>query len=71
MARSEDEWSDQAKATLAGVEVMAGLQPFMDTLNGMVAQVRSNGFTDEQARAIVAYMFGWRPVDGSTPEGAG
>lgn len=68
---NDDEWSEQAKATLAGVQIMADLQPFLDTLNGMVAQVRANGFTDEQARAIVAFTFGWRPSDGSTPEGAG
>ncbi|GAA0897795.1 hypothetical protein [Pseudonocardia zijingensis] len=37
---------------------------------GFVAATRRNGFTEEQARAIVAYMFGWHPADGSKPEDA-
>lgn len=66
MPEREDEWGDLAKATLAGVETMSLLQPLLDTLEGMVAQIRGNGFTDEQARAIVASTFGWRPAP--TPE---
>lgn len=58
------------KAALAGHEVLDGITPFLDTLDGMVASTCRRGFTTEQSRAIVAYMFGYRPADGTTPDGA-
>jgi hypothetical protein len=58
------------RAALIGHEALAGIAPFLEMIEGFVAATRRNGFTEEQARAIVAYMFGYRPADGSTPEGA-
>jgi pyrroline-5-carboxylate reductase len=58
------------RAALAGHEALAGIAPFLEMVEGFVAATRRNGFTEEQARAIVAYMFGYRPADGSKPDGA-
>jgi hypothetical protein len=58
------------RAALAGHAALDGIAPFLETIEGFVAATRRNGFTEEQARAIVAYMFGYRPADGSKPEGA-
>lgn len=53
----------------AAMELQEALRSFTSPLDGEVAHLKSNGWTDEQARAIVSYMFGWRPQDGSKPEG--
>jgi hypothetical protein len=60
---------DLHRAALIGHEALAGIAPFLETIEGFVAATRRNGFTEEQARAIVAYIFGWRLADGSKPEG--
>lgn len=52
------------KMALAGHDVLSQFDPFLDTLDGMVAGAKRRGFTDDQARAIVAATFGWRPTDG-------
>ncbi len=57
------------RASLAGHTALDAITPFLETLDGMVASTVRRGFTPEQARAIVAYMFGWRPADGSVPGG--
>lgn len=64
---------DIRKMALAGHTVLTQFDPFLDTLTGMVAATVRRGFTEDQARAIVAATFGWRPADGSTPgeDGAG
>lgn len=55
----------QPEAPLAGGSMLftalEGFQGFNDILEGEVAQLRGNGFTDDQARAILAASFGWRP----------
>lgn len=65
---SEDE---VRRLALAAHSAMDGIGPFLDMLDGFAANTRRRGFTDDQSRAIVAYMFGYRPADGSTPDGAG
>lgn len=37
-------------------EGMAALATMLDMLEGMVAQVQSRGYTEEQARALVIHM---------------
>lgn len=59
------------RAALAGHTALDAVAPFLDTLDGMVAAACRRGFTQEQARAVVAYMFGYRPADGSVPDGTG
>ena len=61
---------DQKRGVLAGHEALDMIGPFLDTLSGMVQQTMRRGFTEEQAHAVVAYLFGFRPADGSTPDGA-
>lgn len=63
---SEDELR---KTRLLAMEVLTGMEPMLDGLDGMVAAAVRRGFTEDQARAIVAYMFGHRPVDGTKPDG--
>lgn len=58
------------RAVLAGHEALEGVGPYLEMIEGFVAATRRNGFTEDQARAIIAFMFGWRPADGSTPDGA-
>lgn len=58
------------RAALAGHDALDGIAPFLDTLDGFVATTKRRGFTEDQARAIVAYMFGWRAADGTKPDGA-
>lgn len=57
------------RAALAGHDALDGIGPFLDTLDGFVATTKRRGFTEDQARAIVAYMMGYRPVDGGKPDG--
>jgi hypothetical protein len=57
------------RAQLAGLEAMSGIEPMLDTLDGMVAATKRRGFTEEQARGIVAWLFGYRLTDGTTPDG--
>jgi hypothetical protein len=40
----------------------------LDGMEGMVTEARNRGYTDDQARAMVAYMFGWR-ASAEPPEG--
>ncbi len=53
---------DQRKARLQALNAMTDIEPLLDMLDGMTAAVRRRGFTDDQARAIVAYIFGYRPT---------
>ena len=46
------------------------LRQMAEVLEGQVTHLKGNGWTDSQARAIVAAVFGWRHADGSKPEGA-
>lgn len=62
---------DLRKARLKSMGVFTQFEPFLETLDGMTAAVERRGFTTEQAHAIVAYVLGYRPVDGSKPEGVG
>ncbi len=57
---SEDE---MRRAALAGHTALDAIEPFLDTLDGMVAATVRRGFTQEQARSLVAYMFGHRPAE--------
>lgn len=59
------------RAALAGHDALDGIGPFLDTLDGMVASTVRRGFREDQARTIVAYLLGYRPADGSIPDGAG
>lgn len=46
------------------IALLSALDQFGDllaTLDGWVHQLRDRGYTDGQARAIVAATFGWRP----------
>lgn len=61
---------EMQRAAMAGHNALDQFAPFLEMLEGLVATARRNGFTDDQARAIVAFTFGWRPTDGSTPDGA-
>lgn len=63
MGDSSAYW-DNDSAVVAGITAMSHLKPFLDTLDGMVREVESRGFSREQALAMVAYVFGYRPVDG-------
>lgn len=56
----------RAEAMFAALD---GARQLAESVEQMVIHLRGNGWTDEQARAIVAYCFGWRPADGSKPEG--
>lgn len=56
------------RMALAGHTALAQFDPFLDTLTGMVAATQRRGFTEDQARAIVAATFGWRPADGGVVE---
>lgn len=60
---------DARKARLQGLDVFSQIEPMLDTLDGMAAAVQRRGFTAEQARAIVAWLFGYRPADGTKPPG--
>ncbi len=62
---SEDE---MRRAALAGHGALDDIEPFLDTLSGLVKATERRGFTAAQACAIVAYMFGYRPTDGSKPD---
>lgn len=64
---SEDE---MRRAALAGHGALDDIEPFLDTLSGLVKATERRGFTTSQACAIVAYMFGHRPADGAKPDGA-
>lgn len=55
-------------AALAGAAALESIGPFLETLDGMVAATVRRGFTEDQARAVVAFMFGYRPADGSVPD---
>lgn len=50
-------------------DVLDAFTGMASSLEGAVTHLKSNGWTDDQARAIVAHSFGWRPKDGSKPEG--
>ncbi len=58
-------------ARLQAMAVLTEIEPMLDTLDGMASAVQRRGFTAEQARAIVAYLFGYRAADGTKPDGAG
>lgn len=63
---------DRAKrAELHGALLDAQSQwgDFVSALLGLASQLEANGWTAEQARAIVAYQWGWRPAAGTKPEG--
>ncbi len=55
------------RARLAGLEAMASIEPMLDTLDGMVTATKRRGFTEDQARAIVAYLLGFRPAPDVAP----
>lgn len=58
----EPGWGDEEqRAIVAGITALSQLGPFLDTLDGMVREIQGRGFTAEQARAMVAYFFGYRP----------
>jgi hypothetical protein len=59
------------KARLQSMDVFTEIEPMLDTLDGMTAAVQRRGFTEDQARAIVAYLFSYRAPNASTPDGAG
>ncbi len=63
---TEDE---MRRAALAGHTALDAIEPFLDTLDGMVAATKRRGFTEEQARSLVAYMFGYRPAAGGPEAG--
>lgn len=62
---TEGEVSDQ----FAAMAARAAFAPLLDTLDGMVAETVARGFTVTQARAIVAYCFGFRPPDAPSSSG--
>lgn len=59
----------EAKRQAELFTAMDGFGDFVSLMMGLRAQLTDNGWTSEQASAMVAYMFGWRPTDGSKPEG--
>ena len=48
---------ERARLTRAGLDTMDDMEPFLDVVRGMVAKLKNEGFTDEEARSIVASMF--------------
>lgn len=53
---------EQAEATNNALfELQANLRNAFSVVQGEVAQLVESGFTPDQARAIVATTFGWRP----------
>ena len=60
---------ENQQLTAALFEMQENLRNMYSVLSGEVEHLKSNGWADDQARAIVAYSFGWRPADGSKPEG--
>jgi hypothetical protein len=55
---------EMRRAALAGHDALDQITPFLDTLDGMVAATVRRGFTEDQARSVVAYVFGHRVPDG-------
>lgn len=56
----------ETAARTALFEVQENLRNVFAVIQGEVTQLVESGFTPEQARAIVATTFGWRPPpDGS------
>ena len=66
MSKESDPKAPTVPAMLSAALMMRDqMRSVLDTLEGEVAHLRRNGWTDEQARAIVATMFGWRaPASG-------
>lgn len=44
------------------LSAMDQLHEVAEWLEGAVTHLKSNGWTDDQARAIVASNFGWKPA---------
>ena len=51
---------ERRRAWEAGHAALASIEPFLDTLDGFVAATRARRWSDAEARALVAYMFGYR-----------
>lgn len=49
-----------------GQEALEGWAVLLDTLDGMVRQTMERGWTEAQARRIVAYGFGGTPEEDDT-----
>lgn len=55
----DDEEKPDILGMFAAVQESWRLQ--LDGMEGMVTEARSRGWTEAQARALVAFQFGWRP----------
>lgn len=51
------------------LKLMDNMAIIGEMLAGMEATITAKGYTPDQARAIVAAVFGWRNPSGPTPEG--
>jgi hypothetical protein len=61
MASSDDPQQPEMPAILEALLPMVdAMQQMADVLEGQVTHLKSNGWTDSQARAIVATTMGWR-----------
>lgn len=52
------------------LKLMDSMAVFAEMLGGMEATITAKGYTPDQARAMIAAVFGWRNPNGTRPEGS-